>query len=127
MADAKPMLSRLVRGCIVLYFTANVLVVARSHRLVDAVKGGQLSYMAVATEREQTAYRSMLMVAGAVVADHESMLPRLVRGCIALPFTANVLVVARSHRLELLMPSRAASPATWQWRRNASESRTDRC
>ena len=36
---------------------------ARSHRLADAVKGGQLKYMALAMEREQTAYRSLLMVA----------------------------------------------------------------
>ena len=40
------MLSRLVRGCIVLAFTACVLAVACSRRLADAVKGGQLSYVA---------------------------------------------------------------------------------
>ena len=61
------------------------------HRLADAVKGGELSYMALAMEREPTAYSSLLMVAGAVLADPEPMLARLVRGCIALAFTACVL------------------------------------
>ena len=50
------MLSRLVRDCIALSFTATVPApVVHSHRLVDAVKGGQLSYMAVAMIREQIA------------------------------------------------------------------------
>ena len=43
VADHEPMLSRLVRGCIVLAFTACVLAVACSHCLAAAVKGGQLS------------------------------------------------------------------------------------
>ena len=74
---------------------------------------------------EPTAYSSLLMVAGAVLADPEPMLARLVRGCIALAFTACVLAVACSHRA-LLMPSRAASSAIWPWRCNASELRTAR-
>ena len=45
-------------------------------------------YTALALQRELTAYRSLLMPAGAVVADPETMLARLVRGCIALAFTA---------------------------------------
>ena len=40
--------------------------------------------MALALQREQTAYRSLLMVSGAVLADPEPMLSRLVRGCITL-------------------------------------------
>ena len=50
---------------------------------IVTVKDGELSYMALAMEREHTAYRSVLMVAGAVLADPEPMLARLVRGCIA--------------------------------------------
>ena len=46
--------------------------------------------MALALQREPTACRSLLMVAGAVLADPESMLARLVRGCIALALTASV-------------------------------------
>ena len=111
LADPERMLARLVRGCIALAFTACVLAVACSHRLADAVKGGELSYMALAMEREPTAYSSLLMVAGAVLADPEPMLARLVRGCIALAFTACVLAVACSHRA-LLIPSRVASSVT---------------
>ena len=48
--------------------------------------------MALALQREPTAYCSQLMVAGMVLADPELMLARLVRGCIALAFTAFVLV-----------------------------------
>ena len=44
-----------------------------SHR-----QGGKLSYMALALQREQTAYSSLLMLAGAVLADPEPMLARLV-------------------------------------------------
>ena len=68
------MRARLVRGCIALAFTACVLAVACSQRLADAVKGGELSYMALAMEREHIVYRSLLMVAGAVVAVPEPML-----------------------------------------------------
>ena len=50
--------------------------------------------MALAMERDQTAYSSLLMVAGAVLADPEPMLARLVRGCIAMAFTARVPAVA---------------------------------
>ena len=50
-------------------------------------------------QREQRTYRSLLARVGAVMADPEPMLPRLVRGCIAPAFTACVLVVATSHRL----------------------------
>ena len=71
----------------------------QSPRLADAVKGGKLRYMALALQREPTAYRSLLTRAGAVLADPEPMLSRLVRGCIALAFTAYVLAVACSHRL----------------------------
>ena len=66
----------------------------RLHRLVDAVKGGKLSYTALAMEREQTAYRSLLPLSGAVLADPERMPSRLVRGCIALAVTASVRAVA---------------------------------
>ena len=109
LADPEPMLTRLVRGCIALAVTAC------SHRLIaDAVKGGKLSYMALAMQREQTAYISVLMMAGAVLADPEPMLARLVRGCIALAFTACVAVAACSHRLaHTFKRSRATSSATW--------------
>ena len=70
-----------------------------SHRLADAVKGGELSYMALALQREPTAYRLLLMAAGAVLADPEPMLARLVRGCIALAFTASLPAHACSHFL----------------------------
>ena len=46
--DPEPMLARLVRSCIALAFTACVLAVACGHCLADAVKGGELSYMALA-------------------------------------------------------------------------------
>ena len=49
--------------------------------------------MALAMEREQTTYSSLLMVAGTVLADPEPMLARLLRGCIALAFTAGVRAV----------------------------------
>ena len=58
--------------------------VACMHRLADAVEGGELSYMALALQREQTTYRSLLMRPGAVLADARPMLARLVRGCIAM-------------------------------------------
>ena len=61
LADARPMLARLVRGCTALAVTARVRADACSHRHADAVKGGELSYMALAMERELTAYRSLLM------------------------------------------------------------------
>jgi hypothetical protein len=53
LADPEPMPARLIRGCIALAFTASVLAVSCSHRLADTVKGGELSYMALAMEREQ--------------------------------------------------------------------------
>ena len=99
LADPEPMPARMIRGCIALAFTACVLAVAWSHRLVDPVKGSELSHMALALQREPNAYRSQLMVAGAVLADTEPMLARLIRGCIALAFTATVPAVACSHRL----------------------------
>ena len=67
--------------------------------------------MALAMEREPNAYRSLLMVAGTVLADPERMLARLVRGCIALAFTACVPAVACSHRLADTV-KRVASSAT---------------
>ena len=99
LADAESMLARLVRGCIALAFTACVLAVASSHCHADTVKGGELSYMTLALQRETTAYRSLLTRARAVLADPEPMLARLVCGCIALAFTACVLAVACSHGL----------------------------
>ena len=75
------------------------------HRLDDAIKGGELSYMTLAMEREYTMYRSLLPLAGAVVADPEPTPLRLLRGCIAGHLTA-------SWSTALLVPSRAASSAT---------------
>ena len=99
LTNPEPMPARLVRGCIALAFTACVLAVACSHRLAATVKGGQLRYMTPAIQREQSTYRSLLTRASAVLADPEPMLSRLVRGCIALAFTACALAVACSHRL----------------------------
>ena len=98
LADPEPMLSRLVRGCIALAFTAYVLAVACSHRLLDTIKGGQQNYMTPAMQREQSTYRPLLTRARAVLTDTESMLSRLVRGCITLAFIACVHAVACSHR-----------------------------
>ena len=52
-------------------FTADVRAVASRDRLADAVNGGELCYMTVAMKREQTAYKSLLPLAGAVLADPE--------------------------------------------------------
>ena len=110
LADPEPMLSRLVRGCIALAFTACVPAVACSQptALLNPSRGSELSYMTLALQREPTAYRSLLMRLGAVLADAKSMLARLVRGFIALAFTARVLAVARA-ATAWLAPSRAAS------------------
>ena len=54
----------------------------------NAVQGGELSYMTLAMEREQTAYSSLLPLTAAVPADPEPTPLRLVRGCITMPFTA---------------------------------------
>jgi hypothetical protein len=67
--------------------------------LADTIEGGKLRYMALAMEREQTACRSLLMVAGAVLPNVKPVLSRQARGCIALAFTACVLAVACGHCL----------------------------
>ena len=122
LADPKLMLASLVRGCIALAFTTCVPAVACSH---ESVKGSELSYMTLALQREPTANRSLLMRLGAVLADPPGpMLARLVRGCIALAFTASV--PADQSSPALLIPSRAANSATWYWRLHASTTRTAR-
>ena len=88
---------QLVRGCIALAVTARVPADQSSPRLADPVKGGELSYMVLAMEREQTRSIMLLMVAGVVLADPEPMPSRLIRGRIALAFTA--CIPARNHRL----------------------------
>ena len=87
----------------------------------------------LALQREPTAHRSLLMRLGAVLADPEPMLARLVRSCIALAFTACVLAVACSHRLadtvkgeRAQLHGRGGGSATWHWRWNASQMRTSR-
>ena len=57
-------------------------------RLANALEGGEpnMNYMAVALQHDQTAYRSLLTRAGAVLPDPEPMLSRLVRGSIAMAF-----------------------------------------
>ena len=50
-------------------------------------------------EREQTAYRPLLPLEGALPADPQPSPLRLLRGCIAMPFTAGVRAVASRHRL----------------------------
>ena len=87
---------------------------------------GKLSYVALAMEDEQTAYRSLLIRLGAVLADPKPLLARLVRGCIAMAFTASVPAVGLHAATALLMPSRTASSGTWHWRWKTSKPRTDR-
>ena len=94
LADPEPMVARLVCGCIALAFIACLLAVACSHRHADTIKGGQLSHMIPAMQREQSTYRSLLARARAVMTDPEPMLARLVPGCIALAFIACLLAVA---------------------------------
>ena len=77
--------------------------------VADTVKGGELNYMALALICEQTAYSSLLMLEGAVLADPGPMLSRLVRGCIALAFTACVNAVASSHRFADTAKAREAA------------------
>ena len=125
LGDPEPMLARLVRGCIALGFIACVIAVACSHRLADTIKGGQLSHMTPAMQREQSTYRSLLARARAVLANPEPMLARLVRGCIALAFTAGVSTVATSHHLADLVKGSKLSHMRHQ-RCNASNPRTDR-
>ena len=78
LADPQPMRARLVRGCIAMVFTASVPADQSSHRRADTVKDDKLSYMTLALQREKTTYSSLLMLAGAVLADPEPMLARLV-------------------------------------------------
>ena len=52
LAGAERMLARLVRSCIALAFTACVLADLSSHCHADTVKGGELSYMTLALQRE---------------------------------------------------------------------------
>ena len=54
LADPKPILARLVRGCIAVASTDSVAAVACIQRLADTAKGGELSYMALALQREPT-------------------------------------------------------------------------
>ena len=77
LADPEPMLARLVRRCIALAVTARVRADACSHRLADTVKGGELSYMALAMEREQITYSSLLRRPDTIHADPETMQARL--------------------------------------------------
>ena len=100
VAVPKPIPYRLVRGCIAFAFTACVLAVASSHCLADTVsKGGELSYMTPAMQREGIVYSLLLQLTGMLRAGPEPIPSRLVRGCIALAFTACVLAVACSHCL----------------------------
>ena len=73
----------------------------RLHHLAEMMpsRAGELSYMTLATEREQTAFRSLLQPTAALPPDPEPTLLRLVHGCIAMPFTARVRAVAPSGKL----------------------------
>ena len=98
MASTGPVIgARRCRTYQILYIYASVP--ADQSSLADPVKGGELSYMALAMERESTAYRSLPIVARTVLTDPEPMLARLVRGCIALAFNASVLADQSSHSL----------------------------
>ena len=67
-------------------FTASVPADQSSNYLADPVKGCELSYMALTWKREQTVYNSLLMLAGAVLADPEPMPASPTRGCVAMTF-----------------------------------------
>ena len=73
VANPEPMLARLVRSCIALAFTACVPADACSHCHVDAVKGGELSCLGLAMQRDPAAGRLLLMVAEAVLAAHQNL------------------------------------------------------
>ena len=90
-------------------------------------RDSELSYTTVAMEREHIVYSSLLTLAGAVLADPERMLARLVRGCIALAFTASVPADQSSHRLAEPVKGSELSYMTLDWRCNACQLRTDRC
>ena len=82
------------------------------HWLADAVKlkgGGEISGTVVAIACDPTGYSTVLTRPYTVWANPEPMLARLVRGCIAIAFTARVSAVACSHFRDV-----AASSATWQ-------------
>ena len=82
--------------------------------------------MVLAVACEHNAYSSLLTLAGAVLADPEPMPARLVRGCIDMAFTTTVAFPLINPPTALLIPSRAASSATWYWRLHASKPRTAR-
>ena len=128
LADPEPMLTRLVRGCIALAFTACVAVAACSHRLAHTFKRSRATSSAtwhsLAMQREQTTSRTLLLPAGAVLADPEPMLARLVRGCIALAFTACVAVAACSHRLAHTFKGNQLSYMALAMQREQTTSRT---
>ena len=71
-------------------------------------------------------YSSLLTQAGAVLADPEPMLARVVRSCIALAFTAGVRAVASSHRRADSVKEQRTELHDTDWRCNASQLRTDR-
>ena len=72
-----------------------------SLRMHDTVKGGELRNMALAMQREQFTYISLLMLARTVLPDPEPILIHLLHGCIAMAFTACVPLpsVQSSHGL----------------------------
>ena len=77
------MLARPLRDCITMCFTARVPADQSSHRRAGPVKGGKLNDMALAMEREQTAYSSLLMLSGAAPADPKPMIAHLVSDTVA--------------------------------------------
>ena len=80
--------------------------------------------MTPAMQREQRTYRSLLARVGFVMADPEPMIPRLVRGCIALAFTACVLAVACSHCLADTVKGGELSYTTPAMKREATACRS---
>ena len=78
-----PMLARLVGGCIAMAFAASAPADQSSHRRANTVKAGKLSCMALVLHREETAYSSLLIQAGAVQNDSELMLACLVSHTVA--------------------------------------------
>ena len=119
VADPELILARLVRGCIAMSFAASVAADQSSHRLAHTVKGGELSYMALALKREHTTYRSLLMLAGAAVADPELMLARLVRAAVSpwpslLAWPLLYMHPPRQGRLHKRQERKIGEPAAYQ-------------
>ena len=90
-----------------------------SYHVKRKVKGCDLRYMALALKREHTTYRSLLMLAGAAVADPELMLARLVRAAVSpwpslLAWPLLYMHPPRQGRLHKRQERKIGEPAAYQ-------------